>query len=229
MALWIFSNHKKGISSCQLAKDIKVTQKTAFYMLQKIRSYLDQITTQSLTPISFHVSGSIECDEVYIGGKEKWKHRAKHISGTTGRSVKTKTPVFGLATRPVHDKLGRIIMHSKVYAYAIPKVDKYTICPIIQKMVRRGSTIFTDECAAYLPLTSLGYDHKVIRHNTHRYVDGDVYTNNIEGFWSHLRRMITGVYHNVSKKYLQNYINEECFRWNNRRSDLFHTLMSSCI
>ena len=92
MAMYLISSHKKGISSHQLARDIEVTQKTAWYMLQKVRTLFAQNDSTAL-------EGQVECDEVYIGGKEKWKHQSMRTPNTQGRSTKTKTPVFGMMER----------------------------------------------------------------------------------------------------------------------------------
>ena len=92
ITMYLISSHKKGISSCQLARDIKVTQKTAWFMLHKVRSLYAQNDSEAL-------SGEVECDEIYIGGKEKWKHKSMRTPNTQGRSTKTKTPVFGMMER----------------------------------------------------------------------------------------------------------------------------------
>lgn len=200
-AMYLISSHKKGISSCQLARDIKVTQKTAWYMLQKIRTLYGQGEPR--------FAGDIELDEVYIGGKECFKHRSKHIEGTQGGSVKTKTPVFGMMMRG--PKGG-----SRVCALVVPRVDRKSMYPIIAHICKLGSRLYTDEHPAYSTLPALGYDHKVIRHKIGQYVNGPNYTNNIEGFWTHMKRMIQGIYHKVSVPHLQAYINESVWRWNTR-------------
>lgn len=199
IAMYLMSSHKKGISSVQLAKDIEVTQKTAWCMLQKIRT----LFTQENCPLG----GDIEIDEVYIGGKEYWKHKVKKVTGTQGRSTKTKTPVFGILKR------GKT---SYVYAVKVPQTDRSTLLPIINDRVLKNSQLFTDESATYYPLSGMGYDHYIVNHKQGEYVQGNVYTNNIEGFWGHFRRMITGIYHKASKKHLQGYIDEAVWRWNNR-------------
>ena len=212
MAMYLISSHKKGISSHQLARDIDVTQKTAWYMLHKVRSLYAQDDSNAL-------DGEVECDEVYIGGKEKWKHQSMRTPNTQGRSTKTKTPVFGMMERTefVNAK-GNTEFMSYAHAMVVEKTDKATLIPIIQQFIADGSAVFTDELAAYNTLSDLGYKHQICNHGTMEFViDGNIYTNNIEGFWSHFRRMITGCYHDVSDEHLQSYIDEACFRWNTRK------------
>lgn len=227
ITMYLISSHKKGISSCQLARDIKVTQKTAWFMLHKVRSLYAQNDSEAL-------SGEVECDEVYIGGKEKWKHKSMRTPNTQGRSTKTKTPVFGMMERStIVNAKGEEEFMSYVRAMVVEKTDKTTLLPIIGQFIGEGSTVFTDELNAYNKVGEMGYNHRICNHGALQFVcedDGSVYTNNIEGFWSHFRRMITGCYHDVSDEHLQSYIDEACFRWNTRKmaeserfSQMFHT------
>ena len=122
---------------------------------------------------------------------------------------------------------------SYVRAMVVEKTDKTTLLPIIGQFIGEGSTVFTDELNAYNKVGEMGYNHRICNHGALQFVcedDGSVYTNNIEGFWSHFRRMITGCYHDVSDEHLQSYIDEACFRWNTRKmaeserfSQMFHT------
>ena len=210
--MYLISSHKKGISSCQLARDIKVTQKTAWYMLQKVRALYTQ---DDSTPLE----GSVECDEVYIGGREKWKHNSMHTPNTQGRSTKTKAPVFGMLERTfILNEKGDKEPMSYVRAMVVEKTNGATLLPIISQFVAEGSTVFTDEHNAYNHLSKMGYLHKICNHGAMQFVcDGEIYTNGIEGFWSHFRRMISGCYHDVSDAHLQSYIDEACFRWNTRK------------
>ena len=227
IAMYLISSHKKGISSHQLSRDIKVTQKTAWYMLQKVRALYAQNDSEAL-------EGEVECDEVYIGGKEKWKHKSMRTPNTQGRSTKTKTPVFGMMERStIINAKGEEEFMSYVRAMVVEKTDKATLLPIISQFIDEGSTVFTDELNAYNKVGSMGYNHRICNHGALQFVcedDGSVYTNNIEGFWSHFRRMITGCYQDVSDEHLQSYIDEACFRWNTRKmaeserfSQMFHT------
>ena len=210
--IYLISSHKKGISSHQLSRDIHVSQKTAWYMLQKIRSLFKQDDSVAL-------NGTVECDEVYIGGKEKWKHMCKRTPNTQGRSTKTKTPVFGMMERTtIKNKKGKKVPFSIVRAMVVEKTDGATLLPIISQFVEQGSTVMTDELNSYNGLVANGYKHEYVKHKESQFSFGDVCTNGIEGFWSHFRRMIIGCYHNVSDEHLQAYIDEACFRWNTRKA-----------
>lgn len=198
IAIYLISYHKKGISSCQLAKDIQVTQKTAWYMLQKIRCLFYQGNHQ--------LEGEIELDEVYVGGKEYFKHKSRKVDGTRGRSTKGKVPVFGLYQR-----------NGRIAAYVVDSTDRKTLFPIVSHICKQGSHLYTDELMVYDRLDGLGYDHRVVIHSLKSFVNGRVHTNSIEGFWGHLKRMITGTYHNLSRTHLQRYVDESVFRWNHRK------------
>ena len=194
-AIYIFLSHKKGISSVQLAKDIQVTQKTAWFMLSRIRKNLkdDDATFDDMT----------QADETYVGGKcRKHGKDAKTGKGSQGRSLK-KTPVFGM------------VSGGKVYAQVVPNAEAKTLLPIINELVKKGSTVITDGLASYNQL-SKNYIHKVIPHSEKIYAVDGFHTNSIEGFWSHIKRGILGIYHMVSKKHLPKYCKEFVFRYNTR-------------
>ena len=211
IAMYLISSHKKGVSSCQLARDIKVTQSTAWYMLQKLRLLYPQSVSEAF-------GGTVECDEVYIGGKEKWKHKSMRTPHTQGRSTKTKTPVFGMIERStIVNAKGRVENISYVHAFVVENTNRATLQPIIQQFVEEDSRVITDELNAYNGLAALGYTHAIVNHGSEEYANGDIFTNSIEGFWSHFRRMITGCYHDVSDEHLQSYIDEAVYRWNTRK------------
>ena len=200
IAMYILSSHKKGISSCQLAKDLGVTQKTAWFMGQRIR-YAAQ--TKSFTkPV---MSTVIECDETDVGGKEKNKHKSKRIEGSQGRSGKGKTALFGLLERD-----------GVVVAMKVTNTQKETLQPLIEQYVCEGSTIMTDEWKAYQGLQKK-FKHGVVNHGAGIYVIDINHTNTIEGFWSLLKRGIIGIYHQVSPKHLDRYIDEFEYRYNSRK------------
>jgi len=199
MAMYLLSSHKKGVSSHQVAHDVKVTQKTAWYMLHKIRSLYAQSDEEAL-------SGIVECDEMYLGGAEKNKHESKKTEGTQGRSTKTKKPIFGMIQR-----MGNIV------AMATKDTKAETLMPIIKQFVAENTVVYTDELSSYNRLSKENYTHGVVHHNDNEFVVGDIFTNTIEGFWSHFKKMVFGTYHYVSKKHLQRYIDEEVFRWNTRK------------
>ena len=211
LAMYFISSHKKGISSYQLATNIEVTQTTAWYMLQKVRLLYPQSDAEAF-------DGTVECDEVYIGGKEKWKHKSMRTPKTQGRSTKTKTPVFGMMERSTFEnEKGEIEPITYVHAFVVENTNRATLQPIIQQFVADGSRVITDELSAYNGLAELGYTHAVVAHGAEEYANGDVFTNSIEGFWSHFRRMIVGCYHDVSDEHLQQYIDEAVYRWNTRK------------
>jgi len=199
MALYIFSSHKKGISSYQLARDIGVTQKSAWFLLHRLRYAFKQATDELV--------GVVEVDETYVGGKEKNKHASKKLPGNKGRSLKTKAAVFGMMERD-----------GNVIAQVVPDVSAKTLIPIIEESVQEGATIVSDEYNIYRKVVG-SYNHEIVRHKANEYVNGRAHTNGLEGFWSHLKRMIDGVYHHVSIIHLQRYVNEESRRWNTRKMD----------
>lgn len=181
-------------------------------MLHKIRALFPQSDTEGF-------DGTVECDEVYIGGREKWKHKSMRTPHTQGRSTKTKTPVFGMAKRDVFiNAKGEEEPMSYVHAFVVENTNKDTLLPIIGQFVVDGSRVITDELNSYNGLSELGYTHEVVCHGSDEYVKDDIFTNGIEGFWSHFRRMITGCYHDVSDAHLQSYIDEAVYRWNTRKA-----------
>ena len=226
VAMYLISSHKKGVSSHQLSRDLDITQASAWYMLQKIRLLYPQSDAEAF-------EGTVECDEVYIGGKEKWKHKSMRTPHTQGRSTLTKTPVFGMMERTyIEDEKGDIVPMSYVHAFVVEKTDKATLQPIIKQFVAEGSLVITDELNAYNGLRGMGYDHAIVNHSAEQYANGDIFTNSIEGFWSHFRRMITGCYHDVSDEHLQGYIDEAVYRWNTRKaseSERFSAMFAKAI
>lgn len=199
LAMYLISSHKKGVSSHQLARDIQVTQKTAWFMLQKVRSLFAQNDSEAL-------EGDVEMDEMYLGGRESNKHENKRTEGTQGRSTKTKTPIFGMIERG-----GNIV------ATKVEDSKGSTLMPIVEQFVEEGSNVYTDEYIGYMALSKKGYKHEFVNHKVKEYVRAkDIHTNGIEGFWAHFKRVIFSTYHMVSKDYLQRYIDEQVYRWNTR-------------
>lgn len=203
IAMYLISSHKKGVSSHQIARDCEITQKTAWYIMQKIRTLFGQDD-------SIGLDGDVEIDEMYLGGRETNKHECKKTEGTQGRSTKTKTPIFGMVQR----NGGHVI------AIKVDDTKAKTLMPLIKQFVKDNAHVITDELVSYQGLTKEGYLHDVIQHGLKMYSDGKgITTNSIEGFWAHFKRMVFGMYHFVSKKYLQRYIDEAVYRWNTRKAD----------
>ena len=200
MAMYLVSSTKKGVSSHQLARDLALTQKTAWFMLHKIRGLYGQSDSIAL-------GGEVEMDEMYLGGREANKHESKRTEGTQGRSTKTKTPIFGMLERD-----------GKVVAMKVEDTKGATLMPIVSQFVESGSTTYTDEASIYSKLDENGYEHVFVNHGKREFVRSkDIHTNGIEGFWAHFKRVVFSTYHMVSKDYLQRYIDEQAYRWNTRK------------
>ena len=198
IAMFLFSAHKKGVSSHQLARDLGVTQKTAWFMLHRLR--------QSFTDVDPKVlSGVVSMDETFVGGKNKNRHADKKIEGGQGGASVDKTIV-----------MGGMQIGGTVVTKIIVDREATTMLPIINKMVKKGSILITDEHKAYYKVKK-DYFHISVNHSEGAYVNGAFSTNNIEGFWSLLKRGIIGIYHQVSPKHLQPYCNEFGFRYNSRK------------
>jgi len=196
---YLFAQERHFLAS--VSRDLGVTQKTAWNILHKVRSLFAQDDSVVLEQ-------EVECDEAYIGGREKNKHESKKTEKTQGRSLKTKTPVFGMIQRG-----------GKLVAIKTQDTMGNTLSPIIRQFVKPNSRIFTDEYIGYNSLHESEYSHSVVHHGANEFVDGDSYTNTIEGFWGQLKRSIFGIYHFVSAKYLQRYVDESVFRYNTRKWD----------
>lgn len=196
-AIYLATSHKKGISSVQLAKDVGVTQKTAWFVLHRIREMFKIKAPQML-------SGTVQVDETFVGGKNKNRHADKKVKYSQGRSYKDKTPVFGM------------ISNGQAMTQVVPNTQGKTLRPIIMSRVKKGSTLITDDWLAYNGL-SVHYNHKIVDHSKKQYQTDDGYnTNSIEGFWSIFKRGIIGIYHYTSSKHLQRYADEFTYRYNTR-------------
>lgn len=204
-AIFIFISHKRGISSCQLARDLGVTQKTAWNMLHKIRKFMESQNRQPL-------SGEVEVDETFVGGKNKNRHKDKKVDKCQGRSFKDKKPVFGMLQR-----------NGNLTAVVVDNTKAETLKPLIARYIQKISVIYTDGWdygGISETYTQHSVDHGAKFYGTTLHdADGNavsVNTNSIECTWSHFKRMIFGTYYQVSKQHLQRYVDEFVFRFNTR-------------
>ncbi len=209
VAIYLLTTHNKGISSVQLAKQIGVTQKTAWFMDHRIRSAMKQNKGK--------LFGTIEMDETYVGGLEKNKHSVKRVKGTQGRNHKTKTPVLGLIQRG-----------GEVRATVAENCKMITIESHIIQHAKFGSQLYTDDFLSYGRIGKY-YPHEVVKHAKGQYVrDGNIHSNSIESFWALFKRGYHGIYHHMSRKHLQRYVDEFSYRFN-RRADSFQEIFSDLV
>jgi transposase-like protein len=199
-AVWLISNSKNGISSHELGRALGITQKSAWFMLHRIRLAMQ---TESFV----RLSGEIEVDETYIGGKARNMHASdrKRKGAVRGRSTTDKVPVLGMVERG-----------GRVKAEVVPNVRAKTLRPRVIDAVEVGSALYTDAYRSYTGL-DIAYDHQTIDH-AERYVDGKVHTNSIESFWSLLKRSLSGTYISVEPFHLFRYLDERVFTFNERES-----------
>jgi transposase len=201
--IYLMASTRCGISAKQLERELGVTYKTAWRMMNKIRSLLEQD--------GWMLEGEVEFDEAYYGGSAKWRSpaRSKARGVRPGGSPTTHTAMFGIAQRGRSGESGKIrveVAEGKSFRTATEHVET---------KVLPATIVYTDEAPRYDDLGQM-YEHKRVNHSEKVYVMGDVHTNTIEGFWALLKRGIGGVYHSVSTKHLQSYLDEYAFRYNNR-------------
>jgi transposase-like protein len=200
MAVFLFTTNKKGVSSYQLMREIGVTQKSAWFMLSRLRNSVKMRD-------DFEFDGITQVDETYVGGKNKNRSKGKKIPNTQGRSTKAKKPVFGMLNKGI------------VYTKVVEDTTGATLKPIINDKVKEGSTIVSDGWRGYRGLERF-YDHKIIQHNLGLFKVGSYHTNGIEGFWGLLKRGIIGIYHRTTDKHLHRYCDEFAYRYNIRTMPL---------
>src|ERR1035437_4305907 len=212
-AMWMLTNCKNGISSCEIARDLKITQKTAWFMAHRIRLALQEESFGKMT-------GAVEVDETFIGGLSRNMHLDKRAIRITGTGGKDKTPVMGILQRG-----------GKVRTSVIPNRRKKALQAKVREHVSAGSAIFTDSLPSYNGLEA-EYAHQVIDHAV-AYVDGKIHTNGVENFWSLLKRGIKGTYVSVEPFHLFRYLDEQSFRFNYRKdlndSDRFDRVVRQIV
>ena len=212
VAVWCITNAKNGISSCELARAIKVTQATAWFMLHRVRHTMHVGSFNKFT-------GEVESDETFVGGKARNMHRSRRQEKIHGTGGSGKAIVHGIVQRG-EDKTGdkkidKNRRRSKVTASVVGNIRRKTLVPIIKEAVEPGSHVYTDALKSYDGL-SADYLHEAIDH-AQCYVNGRVHTNAMENFWSLLKRAINGTYVSVDEPHLGRYVDEEVFRFNERK------------
>jgi len=200
VAISLVLNAKKGISARQLARDIQVNKDTAWFMAMRIRRAMNEYGEL--------LQGIVEVDETYVGGKPRRGNisnpNADGTANKRGRGTK-KIPVVGLVQRG-----------GNVHAKVVKGLNHKSLSRIIREHVDvENAKIFTDEFRGYCKVAGFA-EHKTVNHGLHQYVNGEVHTNTIEGFWALLKRGIVGQYHQVSARHLGKYVNEFCYRHNHR-------------
>lgn len=201
--VWMIANMKNGVSSHEVARSIGVTQKTAWFMLQRIRLAMQDETGGKL-------SGDVEVDETYVGGKARNMHegKRKRIGFSSKNSMVGKVAVMGLLERHGHNG-------SRIKTKVLGGRRKGHLQPVVREHVEAGTTVNTDAHFSYQGLAS-DYIHNVIDH-AEKYVDGQVHTNGCENYWSLLKRALRGTYVSVEPFHLFRYLDEQAFRFNNRK------------
>jgi len=200
VAVWMITNCKNGISSYEIARDLGITQKSAWFMLHRIR-----LAMQNNSFVKLGGKGSeVEVDETFIGGAARFMHRDKHYRRITSTGSKDKTAVLGMLERD-----------GELRVTVIPTRRKRVIHEEVLGSIEQGTNVYTDSLLSYWGLEHKGFVHKVIDH-AEKYVDGQVHTNGMENFWSLLKRGLKGTYVSVEPFHLFRYLDEQAFRYNNR-------------
>jgi transposase-like protein len=198
-AMWLIVNCKNGISSCEVSRALGITQKSAWFMVHRLRLALREGTFMKL-------DGEVEVDETFIGGKARNMHVAQRERRITGTGSTDKVAVMGIVKRG-----------GQVRTMVVDDRRKSTLQTEIKRHVQAGSALYTDQLLSYEGLAS-DYAHQVINHAV-AYVDGAVHTNTLENFWSLLKRGIHGTYVSVEPYHLHRYLDEQAFRYNYRKDE----------
>jgi len=205
--VWMIANMKNGVSSHEVARALGVTQKTAWFMLQRIRLAMQD------TNGGGKLGGDVEVDETFIGGKARNMHKSKRdrLGISQSRSMLGKVAVMGLLERHWKDEGG-----ARVRTLVIANRKKHQLESSVAEHVEMGSNLYTDALRSYDRMGQRGYVHSVIDH-AEAYVDEQVHTNGLENYWSLLKRALKGTYVSVEPFHLFRYLDEQAFRFNHRR------------
>ena len=202
IAIYLFITSLKGVSSMKLHRDLGVTQKTAWFMLHRIREAWADVPAEAF-------AGPVEADETFVGGKAKNMRHQRRRAVVRGRGPVGKTAVVGVKDRAT----------GRVAASPVADTSAVSLVPFVADRAAAGADVFTDEHRSYKPLASLGYCHAAVAHSVREYVRGPVHTNGIESLWSMFKRGYVGTYHQMSEAHLHRYVNEFCGRHNMRPLD----------
>lgn len=203
-AIWIIVNAKNGVSSHEIGRSLGITQKSAWFLLQRIRLALQAGSFDKL-------SGHVEVDETFIGGRARFMHKNKRAEKIKGTGPMGKAAVMGLLERHGEDR------HSTVRVKVVDNRRKYTLHAEVAAHVEPGATVYTDALASYEGMTA--YEHKVVDHAETYVKDQVIHTNGLENFWSLLKRSIKGTYVSVMPFHLFRYLDEQSFRFNYRKDN----------
>ena len=199
-AIFVLISNPKGVSSMELHRQLGITQKSAWFVVQRIRNLMIANAPKQI------LTGTVEIDEMYVGGKERWKHRNKKTKGAQGfGSYAAKTGVLGMIERGGDLRIEKIL-------YGTPAMLKRHV----RRHVANGSVIQTDEARSYKWMRE-HYTHETVNHRLNEYVRDDVTTNSLEGAFGHFKRSVTGVYHKVSDAHINRYLSAFAWRWNRKQ------------